>query len=120
MTRTATPPRESYCVITGGDTVTIDGEPGRWVVGAIRPVRPFAHLVADRDPAVLVTRTEGRRDITSTSMWVYPETLTRVRKGNVEDEVLAEVYGLHVKPLRYGIACSISGHAENYVYDFGA
>lgn len=120
MSRTVIPPRESHCVITGGDTVAVAGEHGRWIVGAVRPVRPFAHRVEDRDPAVLVTRVEGGRSITATSMWVHPLTLTRTRKGNAQNDVLAEVYDIHEKPIRYGIASSICGAAENYVYDFGA
>lgn len=116
----AVPGRDSRCVITGEDTVTVRGESGRWVVGAIRPADPFSYATDQRVAAVLVTRTTGRREITSTSMWIPAERITMVRKGNAVGDVLARDYGIHPAPLRYGIGCTTGGWVNGNVYDFGA
>jgi hypothetical protein len=116
----AIPGRDSHCVITDEDTVTVRGESGCWVVGAVRPANPFSYAADQRVPAVLVTCTIGRREITSISMWIPTERITMVRKGNAVGDVLARDHGIRPAPLRYGIGCTTDGWVNGNVYDFGA
>lgn len=76
-------------LIVVDDTVSVRGERGAWVVGSIRPANANSHAADQRVPYILVTRTTGRREITSTSMWIPLDHVVLTRKGNADGDLLA-------------------------------
>lgn len=111
-----TPP--VHLLITGDDTVSVDGERGSWIVGAVRPVAEFSHLAEHKAIHLLVTRvTGGRREVNATSMWVRHDRVRLVRKGNADADAMIALLGEDptAHKLPYGLAVTVGGWSANRV-----
>lgn len=115
MTETIAQPL--HLIITGDDTVSVDGERGSWIVGAVRPVAEFSHLPEHKAVHLLVTRVTGRREISATSMWVHHSRVRLVRKGNADADAMIALLGEDptAHKLPHGLAVTVGGYSANRV-----
>lgn len=108
----------AHLLITGDDTVSVAGERGSWIVGAVRPVAEFSHLAEHQAIHLLVTRvTGGRREVSATSMWVRHDRVRLVRKGNADADAMIALLGEDptAHKLPYGLATTVGGWSANRV-----